>query len=111
MDNYEDSFAFVQYHGNDGYETPWSNGRFGFYGVTAFPTSWFDGTIERVGAWPFSTYRADFLNRRNVATDVTIDLTASPRGTQAYDVRAQVCVEPGGAGKSMRIYIVQVLDR
>ena len=49
MNAYPDTFGIVQIHpASDGYDTPWGDSRFSLYGVSAFPTTWTDGRIERV---------------------------------------------------------------
>ena len=110
MDTYPNTFAFVQIHRGDAYETAWANTRWTFYGAGGYPTSYFDGVIERVGAWPYLTYRNDYLTRSGIATDVTITLSASPVSGQTYTVQVITCLEAGGAPKTVRLYMVQVLD-
>ncbi|UCG16610.1 MAG: hypothetical protein JSV19_00965 [Phycisphaerales bacterium] len=111
MDTYPDTFAFVQIHHGDAYATAWGNARANFYtDFAAYPTSYFDGTIRREGPYPYTTYRNDYLTRRDVPTDVTIGLAGNSLGGQTYRVQAQVCLEPEGVAKTMRIYMVQVLD-
>lgn len=117
MDVYADSLAFVQYHVFfDGYTTPWGDARWTFYGGQYTPTTVFDGVDTVVGSvhdydQQYGIYRTlHFLPQRAVATDVTIDVSATPLGGQTYHVSAQVGIEAGGAAKTMRVYMVQVLD-
>ena len=116
LDVYGDSFAFVQYHLEDGYALPWGDARAGFYSTEHTPTAIFDGTDLVEGSLPdidqqYNVYRVNhFLPQRAVATDVTIDLSAAHVSGQTYAVTAQVGIEAGGTGKTMRIYMVQVLD-
>lgn len=56
------------------------------------------------GAW-----NGDILARLGDSTDVTIDVEAF-RGGLDLDVRSNICIEPTGTGRSMRVYFVQVLD-
>jgi hypothetical protein len=100
----------VQIHHGDAYATAWGNSRATFYTLEYYPTSWFDGVIPRVGAYSYSTYLADYNARRAVATDVVMQLGARQLSGQTYEVSAKVEIEPGGTTKTMRIYIVQVLD-
>ena len=39
----------IEYHGGDDYETTESAARLDFYGITGYPTAWFDGVISVVG--------------------------------------------------------------
>ena len=111
MNTYPDTFAFVQIHGgDDGYDTPWGDARADFYGLTGFPTSYYDGVIARIGAWDYDTYHDDYIARYAVPTSVTINLTGVRVIGQTYDIRARVCMESDGSTESMRIYMVQVLD-
>jgi hypothetical protein len=44
-----------------------------------------------------------------VPTDVTIQLWADQLSGETFDVSVEVCVEPGGTGKTMRVHVVQSL--
>ena len=110
MDAYPETFAFVQIHYADSYVTTWGEARADFYELDTCPTSWFDGVLEREDAWTYAVYRADYLERRDVPTDVTIELSSLLVGPQTYEITANVCIEAGGTPKIMRIYMVQVLD-
>ncbi|UCF33563.1 MAG: hypothetical protein JSV78_14645 [Phycisphaerales bacterium] len=110
MDAAGDTFAFVQYHYGDAYGTTFGNERWGFYDCTGTPTSVFDGVTRRVGAQTYATYYADYQTRLNEPTDVTVQVSGTQVSGPVYDVGANVCIEPDGTGKTMRVYIVQVLD-
>jgi hypothetical protein len=116
VDAYADSFAFVQYHHGDDDALPWGEDRWAFYGQEFTPLVVFDGADLVTGAvhdvdQQYSIYRANhFLPGRAVPTDVTIDLSAEDLGGQTYRVSAQVGIEAGGTGKTLRIFLVQVLD-
>jgi predicted CXXCH cytochrome family protein len=116
VDVYPDSFAFVQFHVFDDYATPWGDARFAFYDGEHTPTAVFDGIDLTEGAVPdsnqqYKIYRTNhFLPERAVPTDVTIELGAQSLGGQTYRVTAQVGIESGGTPKTLRIYMVQVLD-
>ncbi|HNQ23017.1 MAG TPA: choice-of-anchor Q domain-containing protein [Phycisphaerae bacterium] len=101
----------MQIHHGDGYATTWGNSRANFYtDFDAYPTSYQDGMLRRRGAYGYSTYQSDFLARRAVATDVTIELHAVQVSGATYQIRAKVCLESTGTAKTMRVYIVQLLD-
>ena len=105
------TFAFVQIHHGDDYATTWGNNRAIFYtDFSGYPTVYFDGAITAVGEVPYSTYQADWTTRHNISTDVTIEVRGTQVSGATWDVTAHVCLEAGGAAKTMRIYIVQVLD-
>ncbi len=116
MDVYADSFALVQLHRFDSYETPWGSARWTFYGTEYTPTAVFDGTDSVTGSvsdvdQQYTIYRTNhFLPGRAVPTDVTIELTGEYLGGQDYRMSAEVGIEVSGTGKTVRVYLVQVLD-
>ena len=110
LNTYPDSFTVVQIHWNDTYTTLWGDDRSVFYGVEQIPTAWFDGIEQRVDFPTTPSYEETYAARLAVPTDVTIDLASAEIGAATYEITAGVCVEPEGAGKTMRIHLVQVLD-
>jgi hypothetical protein len=108
------TFTLVEYHLGDAYSTTWGSARQGFYSVTGTPTAIFDGVQSVVGAGSVDSAYANYIAKYNlrmaVATDVTIDLGGRLLSGTTYEVKAKVGIEAGGAGKSLRIYMVQVLD-
>lgn len=103
-------FVVVQMHYGDVYHVAWADDRYDFYNVGASGFPWFayDGLFD---AWPINTYASKLDQRQAVTTDVTIEQWAIETGTDTYDVTARVCVEPGGVGKTMDVFMVQVLDK
>jgi hypothetical protein len=99
---------------SDAYWTSWGNTRASFYQITGTPTGVFDGVIRNIGASSHSGEYAQYLGHYNtrhpVATDVTIELSGSQVSGPTFNIEANVCIESGGTGKSMRIQMVQVLD-
>jgi hypothetical protein len=110
MDANPGRFIFIQTHASDSFATTWGNQRMSYYNVPGFPTTWMDGTLGRVGQYPATTYQNDFNNRRNIATDVTMSLTADHVSGSTFDVAVNVGIEASGTAKTMRVHIVQVLD-
>ncbi len=115
LDNYPDDFYLVQIHASGSYYISWGGSRMNFYGVTGTPWAWFDGVLENYGGYgdttlDYNRYHASYNTRKAVPTDVTIEQVANETGAWEWDVRATVCVEPTGTGKTMRIYMVEVLD-
>ncbi|MCP4249905.1 MAG: hypothetical protein GY778_22915 [bacterium] len=93
--------------GADGYDTPFGNSRANFYNVVGIPDAWFDGLLN---PWPISTWGNAYETAHSQATDVTIDVASTLGGGQTYEVTANICIEPGGQAKTMRIYMAQTLD-
>lgn len=115
LDNYPDTFTMVQIHVGDSHTYPWGTARATFYATALTPTAWFDG-VDKHDNFGLTTqqyydeYEAAYNTRRGVATDVTIELTGDSTGLPTYDATATVCIEAGGTGKTMDVYLVQVLD-
>lgn len=116
-DVYADSFAFVQYHiFFDGYETPFGDARWTFYELQYTPSANFDGADPVVGAvhdidQQYTIYRTNhFLPGRAIPTDVTLSVSAQPIGGQTYRVSVEVGLEADGEAKTVRLYVVEVLD-
>jgi thiol-disulfide isomerase/thioredoxin len=111
MENYPTTFSFVQIHRGDDYETSWANARWSFYqDATGYPTTYFDGTVKHSGSHTYALYYNEFNSRAVLPTDVIITATGDFVSGTTYNVEATICMEAGGTAKSMRIYMVQVLD-
>lgn len=117
IDTNPTTFAVYEMHVWDAYITSWGEQRKAFYGNIADGVPWFayDGLFD---AWFCPTgggqgnqcYEPNLLERQPLPTDVTIDLYGTETAAQTYDVTAHVCIEPGGTGKTMRVYMVHALD-
>lgn len=107
--NYPD-FVVVEYHCYDAYATTWGDARALFYDVegTGYPWFAYDGLFD---AWPIGTYESNLVQRLAVPTDVTLALSGVELAADTWEFTAEVCVEAGGVGKNMRIYMVQALDK
>lgn len=110
MDTYPDNFAVYQMHVSDPpYNSDWTDTRRVFYGNISDGIPWFayDGLWD---AWPINTYESKLNQRQAVPTDVTIELSGAESGPQTYDIHAEVCIEPGGIDKTVRVYMIEALD-
>lgn len=101
------TWAVLWVHDGDIYQVPWGHARDGWYGVTAYPTFFNDGTDAGFPAPPWET---SFLARQPVPTDVTIELFGDQVSGATFDITLNVCIEATGTGKPVRIFMVQVLD-
>ena len=105
-------FIVLQIHLADAYQFTWCQQRQSFYGVTGLPTTVQDGILRRIGAYPATTYQNDFSARRNVATDVLLEL--NPRHTSgptwSVDITASLEAEATGP-RSMKLHMVQAIDQ
>jgi len=105
ISDYPNTLGTVVYH-LDSHSTPFGNMRWNLYDGYYIPHSVHDGLYD---AWPYTTYESQFLSRQAITTDVTIDMAIFGSG-DTWNVSATVCVEPGGVGKDMKIWMAQVLD-
>ncbi|UCG33079.1 MAG: hypothetical protein JSU68_00315 [Phycisphaerales bacterium] len=118
MNDFPDNLALVQIHVGDGYATTWGWNRFDFYvpGTQYTPTAIWDGMIEHVGSYSNVTQQYNYYRdnglfaRMESETDVTIDMVGEQVSGSTWDITATVCIEPGGTSKTVRLYMVQVLD-
>ena len=106
IDDYPDTLALISIHDGDAYEVPWGTARDAFYQAAWTPFANWDGLED---AWPINTYESKFIARQAVPTDVTIDMEVFGPAAM-WEVRATVCIEPGGTGKTMKVFMAQVLD-
>jgi len=102
------SFVVVEYHIDDAYATAWGNARADFYGATPLPWFAYDGLWD---AGPFDHYETNLLQRLAVPTDVTLELSGAELAADTWEFTTEVCVELGGAGTTMRLYMIQALDK
>ncbi len=114
MANYPDTFVSLMIH-TSGYPTAWGNTRVSFYAVSAVPTGWFDGWIERRGAYTdpnqmYNWYLNAYLTAMAQPTDVVIDLDVFKVASNRIKVNADISVEPTGVGKNMRVHMVLALN-
>jgi hypothetical protein len=88
--------AIVEYHGGgvDPYINEYSSARISYYGVTGYPTAYFDGGIAVVGGnhttSMYSTYLQKYNQRINVPSSFSIDMTGSKVGSNDYQVVVNV---------------------
>lgn len=106
FDTYAEDFIPIFYNLNGTGYQPWCGTRANFYSLAYVPRMWWG---DEDGGGSSAAWEADILARRDVLTDVTIDIEAF-RGGDQLDVRATVCIESGGVAKDMRIYVAQILD-
>lgn len=106
IDNYPDTLALMEIHDGDAYEVPWGTTRDAYYQASWTPCNAYDGLED---AFPSSTYESKFLTRQAEPTDVTIDVLVFGGG-ESLEVWANVCLEPGGIGRAMNIWMAQLLD-
>ncbi len=110
IQNYDPHFAVVEYHvGDDGYHTVWGDDRGDFYNIWGDGIPWFayDGLYD---AWPIATYETKLQQRLADPTDVVMTVTGVEQTPDTWEITTEVCIEAGGSDRTMRVYMVQVLD-
>ncbi len=84
--------AVVEYHGGgvDNYINEYSAARIGYYGITGYPTAYFDGGNAVVGGnhtnSMYSTYLPIYNQRINIPSSFSINMIGSKIGTHDYQV-------------------------
>lgn len=77
------SVGIVKHHDSDPYETPESVGRYDtYYGVTGFPTAFFDGGNSVVGGSHSNSMYSSYLPKYNTAMGVATPFDISASWTQ-----------------------------
>ena len=86
LTEFPDQIIVADHHIGDQWQTTWTSGRSGLYGVTGTPTVWFDGVSSVVGAGSCSgaasSYRVRINNRLSQTGGVS---PVSIEGTISYD--------------------------
>ncbi len=103
------SFIPVEYWRGGAPAKPWCNSRAGYYGSNYTPHLIYDGILD--AEYFSSQYVAKFNLREPVPTDVTLDLTGGPTYSPVnWEFTVNVCIEAGGTGRDLRIYVIEVND-
>ncbi len=109
------TFTCLQIHGADAYAISWGSTRETFYGVSGYPTVWFDGQNRAEGAYTndlsqYNWYMSLYNTCRARPTDVTLEVGGEPVSGQTYRITARIAVEPTGTAKTVKVYFAHVLD-
>jgi PKD repeat protein len=89
-----DPVAIIEYHNGDPYATTESNGRNSYYGITGYPTAWFDGKYNEVVGGSatqsmYSTYKPIVDARMLMQTDFTVEIFGTNDGDD-YEITVRV---------------------
>jgi hypothetical protein len=110
MDDYPELFTFVQYHVDDNYDTSWGNSRASFYHVSGIPDTYFDGTGRVSGGQGYSVMYNRFQSELDDPTDITLQVSGEHVSGNTYKFTANVGMQANGTARTVRVYMVQVLD-
>ncbi|MCK5052329.1 MAG: Omp28-related outer membrane protein, partial [Candidatus Cloacimonetes bacterium] len=101
--------AIIENHNGDPYATVFSDYRNSYYGITGYPTAWFDGGLAVVGGSGSSSMYSSYLPRVNqrlaINSSFTIDLEVDGAGT---GMEASITVEKvaGYTGTNLVLHFV-----
>jgi hypothetical protein len=113
-DYYPDNFKLLTIHLAPPLEIPWGSQRWSFYYVPPgyIPRIEVDGVLNYIGypGGPPGVWGNLINNRLAVPTDITIDVSLQQVVDQTFDIVANVCMEPSGAARTVRVWSVQLLD-
>ncbi len=88
-----DPVAIIENHNGDPYATTMSNGRNSYYGITGYPTAWFDGRNPVVGGSHTTSMYPQYISRVNsrmtVPTSFLLDITGSSDGDN-YSINVNI---------------------
>jgi uncharacterized protein (UPF0333 family) len=104
--------GIVEHHDGDNWETTESNARYdAYYGITGFPTAWFDGQNPVVGGSHtqslFNTYNSRYQTAMAVPTPFGFASTWSQNGS-SIDVAIDVTQIGSYSGSNLRVQAVVV---
>jgi hypothetical protein len=104
---YPDTFAVVEYHLSDLYNTPWGDERAAFYNLEFVPFFSYDGSGD-VG--PVSAYWSDFIARQAIPTPVTLQVGATHMFGATYRIALRAHLEPSADPLNLVLYAVLIED-
>jgi hypothetical protein len=115
-DLYPDNLELIGIHRTDGFQTPWGDNRMTvFYTYEGVPNFWVDSMTNVLGWYgnantQIAQWSARINVRLAVPTDITIDVYTVELDPPTGTFEANVCMEAGGSERSVRVFMVQVLD-
>lgn len=100
--------AIIENHNGDSFANTYSNSRNSFYGITGYPTAFFNGQNPIVGGSATQSMYPSYLNAYNsaiaVMSDFSLDLSFTNNGLD-YDVTIEL-EEPGNyAGSNLKVHL------
>jgi hypothetical protein len=115
-ERYPDNLELIGIHRTDGYQTPWGDSRMTvFYTYEGVPNFWTDSSLNVLGYYgnpstQIAQWSAIINNRLAVPTDITIDVSTVELNPPNGIFEANVCMEAGGTARTVRVFMVRVLD-
>lgn len=102
-----DPVAIIEYHNGDPFATGESNARNSYYGITGYPTAWFDGSYNQVvgGSHTQSMYGSylPIVNARmQIQTDFVLEITGDNDGDD-YNINVNVQKVGDYSGTNLKV--------
>jgi len=102
-----DPAAIIENHNGDPFATSESNARNSYYGITGYPTAWFDGSYDNVVGGShtqsmYSTYKPIVDARIDMDSDFTLDIFGENDGDN-YTITLRVQDVGGYSGDNIKL--------
>ncbi len=101
--------AIVKNHNGDAYANVYSNARNSFYGISGYPTAWFDGLNPSVGGSGTQSMYSNYLPKVNTRLAVASHYSISALGAQVggeYQVTVTVSKPEADTNTNVKLHAV-----
>lgn len=101
--------AVIKNHQGDAYSNTYSHARNSFYGITGYPTAYFDGLNPSVGGSNTSSMYSNYLPKVNARLNVPSHFTISAQGAQVgsqYQVAVTVSKPEADTNTNVKLHAV-----
>ena len=107
--NNDHPVAIIKNHGSDSFANVYSNARNSFYGVSGFPTAFFDGLNPTVGGSTNNSMYSNYLPKVNARMQVPSHYTISAVGAQSgsqYQISVTVTKPENDTNTNVKLHAV-----
>ncbi|MDZ7743808.1 MAG: Omp28-related outer membrane protein [Bacteroidota bacterium] len=102
--------AIIEYHYGDDYQNTYSSSRVSYYGVSGYPTAYFDGILSVVGGSQTQSMYPQYLPRYNqrigVQSSFSLDVTGETYGLMDYEVDITVEKVASSSASNLKLHFV-----
>lgn len=106
---YIENLAVIAWHNNDEFEFPQGMVRDGFYGITGYPTVWFDGWQAVVGGYnptSYPYYVPVMEERVPYPSNFEISMSAATVDGMHLEVEATIEIKNGNSTENLAAFVV-----
>lgn len=106
---YIESLAIIGWHNNDEFEFPEGMVRDGWYGITGYPTVWFDGWTAVVGGYQPSSYPyyiPVMEERVPWPSNFEVNMEITPTEGTDYNVTTHIDIKLGNSTENLAGFVV-----